>query len=41
VIFEHPLAMPALRPVSERTTSGNFGVVSRSLSATHLSADAR
>ena len=38
VIFEHPKAMPASRPVSERTTSGIFGVVSRSLPATHLSA---
>ena len=25
VIFEHPKAMPASRPVSERTTSGNLG----------------
>lgn len=29
VIFEHPKAMPASRPVSERTTSGIFGVVLR------------
>ena len=38
VIFEHPKEMRASRPVSERTTSGIFGVVSRSLPATHLSA---
>ncbi len=29
VIFEHPLAMPASRPVEKRTTSGNFGAVSK------------
>jgi hypothetical protein len=39
VIFEHPKAMPASRPVEKRTTSGNFGVVSRSLPVTHLGPD--